>query len=230
MKELLFLLADLWMIYAGFTFGWRFIREYGNWLLGLEWIVVGTSGSNFLLWSLLGGDEENPLYWLAYFFDAFSRSVGVTLILVLGLMRVTHRYHPSRKVDVAVFALAIAAGLYLQQFHHGFHAGPATFYVVVAVLTSLFVFWLAGRLWRLGERRHAVATALVTVAGLAIAITYDFFPIPGDDEYRTTFYTLALATWGTQLFVVYFAYRVMHGHVAAPDVDGEVNRRADARA
>ncbi|WP_183092788.1 transporter [Nocardioides stalactiti] len=229
MMELLFLIADLWMIYAGFTCGWKFIRHYGNYLLGLEWMVVGTSGTNFLLWSLLGGDEDSPLYWLAYYFDAFSRSVGVTLIVVLGLLRVTHRYHPSRTVDVGAFVLAAIAGLYLQQFHHGFHAGPATFYVVVALLTSVFVFWFANRLRQIGAHGHAIATALVTAAGLAIAITYDFFPIPGDDEYRTIFYTLALATWGTQLFVLFRAYGALHQHNVASGVESAVNRRADAR-
>lgn len=230
MKELLFLLADVWMIYAGFTCGWKFIRHYGNYLLGLEWMVVGTSGSNFLLWSLLGGDEGSPLYWLAYFFDAFSRSVGVTLIVVLGLLRVTNRYHPSRTVDIGAFALAAVAGLYLQQFHHEFHAGPAAFYVAVSVPTAVFVFWFAMRLWWAGAYGHAIATALVTAAGLTIAIVYDYFPIPGDDEYRTIFYTLALATWGTQMFVTYHAYRALHEHNVASGVEPSVNRRADARA
>ncbi|MYT25890.1 transporter, partial [Streptomyces sp. SID7760] len=78
MKEALFLLADLWMIFVGYFYGWKLIRRYGNYLLGLEWMVVATSGSNFLLWSLLGGDSGSVLYDVAYFFDAFSRSVGIT--------------------------------------------------------------------------------------------------------------------------------------------------------
>ena len=36
MKDLLFMLADLWMIFAGFFYGWKFIRRYNNYLLGLE--------------------------------------------------------------------------------------------------------------------------------------------------------------------------------------------------
>ena len=43
MKEILFLLADLWMISAGFYCGWKFLRRYDNYLLGLEWIVVAAS-------------------------------------------------------------------------------------------------------------------------------------------------------------------------------------------
>ncbi|MFI8997385.1 transporter [Streptomyces sp. NPDC053542] len=216
MKELLFLLADLWMIFAGFYCGWKFIRRYNNYLLGLEWMVVATSGSNFLLWSLLGGDEDSPLYSVAYFFDAFSRSVGITLILVMGLMSVTHRYKPTVAVDVGAFALAIVAGLYLQQFRsHELHVGPATYYVVVNVLTTLFLAYFSWRLWGIGAKGLAIGAGLATAAASVIAITYDFFPLPGDDAHRTLFYSAALATWGVQLFVYFLAYGALHKHNVA---------------
>ncbi|GHE75456.1 hypothetical protein GCM10017786_00170 [Amycolatopsis deserti] len=220
MKDLLFMLADLWMIFAGFFFGWKFIRRFGNYLLGLEWMVVATSGSNFLLWALLGGHEDSVLYDIAYFFDAFSRSVGITLILVMGLMRVTHRYKPSVAVDVGVFALAAVAGLYLQQFRPPvFHAGPATFYVVVNALTTLFLAYFTWRVWKAGAAGHAFALGLVSLAGSAIAIIYDFFPLAGDDAHRTIFYTAALATWGTQMCVCYLAYRALHVRTVATGVE-----------
>jgi hypothetical protein len=212
-KDMAFLLADIWMIFVGYFYGWLFIRKYGNYLLGLEWMVVATSGSNFLLWSLLGGDEASVLYGLAYFFDAFSRSFGITLILVMGLMAVTHQYKPSRTVDFGVFALAIAAGLYLKDFHDGeLHVAPATFYVAVNILTALFLVYFAKRLWAIGAKRVAVWTVLVTAAASVIAVTYDFFPLPFDDENRTIFYTAALATWGSQGFIYFFAYRALHNH------------------
>lgn len=219
MKDLLFMLADLWMIFAGFFYGWRFIRHYHNYLLGLEMMVVATSGSNFLVWALVSGEEGHPLYDIAYFFDAFSRSVGITLILVLGLMAVTHRYRPSLVVEVGSFALAIVAGLYLQQFRgHDLHVGPATFYVVVNVLTSLFLAYFSWRLWDIGVKRLALVTGLATAAGSVIALTYDFFPPPGDDEHRTMFYIAALATWGFQMCVYYFGYRALHEHNERTDM------------
>ncbi|MGA4798065.1 transporter [Streptomyces lavendulocolor] len=223
MKETLFLLADLWMIFAGYFYGWRFIRRYGNYLLGLEWMVVATSGSNFLLWSLLGAKSDSVLYDLAYFFDAFSRSVGITLILVLGLMKVTHRYKPSRSVDVAVFGVAIVAALFLRPFHGAdldTDRGAfwvSVFYVVVNLLTAGFLCYFVKRLWSAGARWPAVWTGLVTAAGTTIAITYDFFPLPFDDANRTIFYTAALATWGTQGFVYFRAYRALHDRDAALD-------------
>ncbi|WP_225804452.1 transporter [Streptomyces sp. NK15101] len=231
MKELAFLLADLWMIFAGFYFGQKLIRHYGNYLLGLEWMVVATSGSNFLLWSLLGGDESSPLYNVAYFFDAFSRSVGITLILVMGLMRVTRRYKPTVAVDVGAFALAVVAGLYLQQFRdHELHVGPATFYVVVNVLTTFFLASFCRRLWGIGSKGLAVGAGLATAVASVIAITYDFFPLPGDDEHRTLFYTAALATWGFQLFVYFVAYRALHEHNVATGVEPASNEQRVVRS
>ncbi|MGH3859608.1 transporter [Actinokineospora sp.] len=231
MKDLLFMLADLWMIFAGFYFGWKFIRRYNNYLLGLEWMIVATSGSNFLLWALLGGDESSPLYNIAYFFDAFSRSVGITLILVMGLLRVTHRYKPSVAVDVGAFALAAAAGLYFQQFRgHELHVGPATFYVVVNVLTTLFLAYFSWRLWKIGAKGLAIGAGLATAVASAIAITYDFFPLQGDDEHRTLFYTAALATWGFQMFVYFLAYRALHNHNLATGAEPAANEHIAARA
>ncbi|WP_031068169.1 hypothetical protein [Streptomyces sp. NRRL WC-3742] len=225
MKEALFLLADLWMIFSGYFYGWKFIRRYGNYLLGLETMVVATSGSNFLVWSLLGADPGSVLYDVAYFFDAFSRSVGITVILIMGLMMVTHRYRPSRGVDIAVFGAAVVAGLFLRPFHgadlHTDRAAfaVAVFYVVVNLLTAVFLGYFVKRLWQAGARWPAVATALVTAAGTAIAITYDFFPLPFDDANRAIFYTAALATWGTQIFVYFRAYRVLHDRNAALDAN-----------
>lgn len=218
MKDLLFLLADVWMIFAGFYCGWKLLRQYGNYLLGLEWMIVATSGVNFLVWALLGADETNAHADVVYFFDSFSRSVGITLILVLGLLAVTHRYKPSVIVDVGVFALAIAAGLYLMQFGgYDLRVGPATFYVVVNVLTTLFLVYFTRRLWRMGAERLATWTGLATAAACAVAVTYDFFSIPGDDEHHTIFAIVALTTWGTQLWVYFQAYRALHDHNVARD-------------
>ncbi|NBH12061.1 transporter [Amycolatopsis sp. SID8362] len=226
MKELLFMLADLWMIFAGFFYGVKFIRRYANYLLGLEWMIVATSGTNFLVWSLLGGDDGSFLYTVAYFFDAFSRSVGITLILVMGLMRVTHRYKPSLAADIGAFAVAIAAGAYLQQFRgEHLHVGPATFYIVVNVLTTLFLAYFSVRLWKIGAKTLAIAAGLATAAGTAIALTYDFFPFP-DDQHRTVFYILALGTWGTQLFVYFRCYRALHEHNVRTGVEPASHSRS----
>ncbi|MFI2563460.1 hypothetical protein [Paenarthrobacter sp. NPDC018779] len=227
MIESLFLLADLWLIFAGFFYGWRFIRRYKNYFLGLEWMVVGTSATNFLLWSVLsGGDPNSPMYTIAYFLDAFSRSFGFTLVLILGLMMVTHRYKPTLWVEVGAFALAIAGGIVLVGFHEGgaYGVAPATFFVIMNLITSIFLFYFARRLWRADSKGWAVATGMITIVAMLIAITYDFFPWPFDDAHRSWFYTAALATWGTQGFIYFKGYKTLWERNAREDAAAAANK------
>ena len=227
MIETLFLVADLWLIFVGFFYGWRFIRRYKNYFLGLEWMVVGTSATNFLLWSLVsGGDPNSPMYTIAYFLDAFSRSFGFTLVLILGLMMVTHRYKPTLKVEVCAFLLAIIGGIFLVGLHEGgvYGVGPATFFVVTNLITSIFLLYFAGRLWRAGSTGWAVATGVNTIVAMVIAITYDFFPWPFDDAHRSYFYTAALATWGTQGFIYFKGYKALSDRNAREDAAAAANK------
>lgn len=211
-RELLFAAADIWMIAVGFTYGIKFIRNHKNYLLGIEWIVVATSGTNFLIYGLLKAGHDSPMYAFAYFLDAFSRSTGITLILVLGLMKVTHRYKPSARVDVGVFAFAAVVGLLLSQFADEIGTPGKIFYIVVNVLTTIFLIYFVKRLWDINERGHATLAAVATTCGFLIAAIYDFVPIPGDDAEHTIFYILALSTWGLQMFVYYRAYRVFDAY------------------
>lgn len=219
-KESLFAIADLWMIAVGFTYGIKFIRNYKNYLLGIEWIIVATSGSNFLVYGLIKAGQDSPMYAFAYFLDAFSRSVGITLILVLGLMKVTHRYKPSVAVDIGAFALAAVVGFALSHFAEAIGTPGKIYYIVVNVLTTLFLIYFVKRLWDIRERGHAIWAAVATACGFAIASIYDFVHIPGDDAEHTIFYIFALSTWGLQMFTYYRAYRAFDAH----------NKRVDAQA
>lgn len=227
---LAFLVGDLIMIAGGYWAGWKFIKQYRNYLLGIEWFIVATSGVNFLIWAFRfpqdkEAGEASLQYSLAFFLDAFSRSVGITLLLVVGFLAVTHRYKSSIVVDVAILALAVGAGLYLGQEkfqdhvddagNHILYTGPATIYLVVNLLTLVFMLYVVKRLWDIGAMKVAVATLLVSLAGTGIALGYDFFPFSASVDPlqdRALFYALALTVWGLQLFTYLFAYRALHEH------------------
>jgi hypothetical protein len=221
MRELLFLVADLWMVAVGFVFGWRLVRKHRNYLLGIEWMIIATSGTNFLLWALITPDDESsPLYSLAFFLDAFSRSVGFTLILVVGLMQVTHRYRPSKAVDAGLFALATVVGIWLYAFHkppedEGVSEGIALLYVNANVLTTAFLIYFSIRLWRIGAQRLALVAGAATAAAFAIAQLYDFVIDHQDKAQEEWFYVAALTTWGFQLFVYFRAYEALDDHQRA---------------
>ncbi|MBF6210710.1 transporter [Nocardia puris] len=218
-RESLFMVADIWMIAVGFIYGVKFIRHYRNYLLGLEWIIVATSGTNFLIYGILKAGHDSPMYTAAYFLDAFSRSIGITLILVLGLMKVTHRYKPSAAVDIGAFALAGVVGFFLSVYAEEIGTPGKIFYIVANVLTTAFLIYFVRRLWEIGERGHAVWAGVATACGFVISATYDFVHIPGDDSERTIFYIFALSTWGLQMFAYFRAYRAFDAH----------NKRVDAR-
>jgi hypothetical protein len=222
MKDLLFLASDLWLMATCWYFGIKIFRRYHNHLLTLEYLVVALSSTNFLLWALLGGDESSPMYNLAYALDAFSRSFGITLILVLGLMRVTHRYEPPVWVEVGATALAVAGAVLLGPIHSDTldyddtkALSVAIFYVVTNLLTAVFLMYFAWRLAKVGATRLAILTAAVTALASYVAISYDFFPFSFDDENRTIFYILALTTWGAQAVIYYFGYKALHAHNVA---------------
>lgn len=94
-------------------YGIRMFRDYRNHLLTLEWLVVAVSSTNFLLWALLGADESSPMYNLAYALDAFSRSFGFTLVVVLGLLVVTHRRTAPAWLELGAVGLAVVGGAFL---------------------------------------------------------------------------------------------------------------------
>ena len=220
MKDLLFLASDLWLMATTWTFGIKMLR-FRNHLLSIEWFVVAVSSTNFLLWSLLSGEQSSPMYHLAYALDAFSRSFGMTLLLIVGLLTVTHGYKPPLGVKLAVLGLTAGAALILGPIHNDhlvhdtLHVGVATFYVVMNLIATAFLAYVSVRLWRAGATRIAVVTGLVTAAATYVAVTYDFFPFSFDDEYRTIFYTIALTVWGCQAITYYYAYRALLEHRAA---------------
>lgn len=201
LKFLVFCLADAVMVAAGATYGCKFLKK-GNYLLGLEWLIVALSGTNFFFYALSGSEF---LYRISYFFDAFSRGFGFTVIAVAGLMAVTHKYKPSILVDIAFFVLS---GLVTVALVAADVVTPAKpwFYLVMWSAFSLYLAYFAWRLLAAGEKAHALGVIVVVLTCQAIASIYDFYPIPGDDDQHTLFYIAALLSWGYALFELYFAY------------------------
>lgn len=201
LKLCLFLLADAAMVASAFVYGWKFHRRR-NYLLWLEWWIVGISGTNFFVYGLSG----LPFLWsISYFLDAFSRAFGFPLIALAGQMALTHRYKPSVVADIALFAVSAAGAVVLVAVDAVAPFKPG-FYLLMWSAYSLYNLYFAWRLLRAGERAQALGLLAVTAAAQAIATIYDFFHIPGDDEQHTLFYIAALSTWAYSLMQTYYAY------------------------
>jgi hypothetical protein len=72
----------------------------------------------------------------------------------------------------------------------------------------MYLFYFIICLVRAGEAFHALATTITAVVSLAVAIVYDFFPIPGDDTHMI-FMTWAFVTWGYAIIQLYYAYEAL---------------------
>ncbi|MEU6563450.1 hypothetical protein [Nocardia nova] len=217
------LAADIWMSAAGLYYGVRIIRRYRNYLLGLEWLVIGISGTNVLFLAATGIDHSSVSYHLMVFFDAFSRSFGMTLVFVLGMMAVTRGYRASLVVEAAAFGAATVVGLWRTIDVRPVSMPWSLFYLALNLAVAVFMMTVAARLWRIGEQRCATGVFIATILGAIIASTYDFVHIPGDDADHTLFYIPALAIWALMVTTYYHGYQALDEHNRAA-------ARSDSRA
>lgn len=202
---LLLCLADIAMVVAAAVYGWKFLRER-NYLLGLEWLVMMTSGSNFFLFFLTGSPT---VFNISFFFDAFSRAFGFPVIAVAGMMAVTHNYKPSTLADVAFFVLSSVGAIVLVAVPLVFAIKPY-FYVAMSLLLSIYLLYFSWRLLCAGETLHAALMVLVMFTVQLIALMDDFYRIPGDDpNLPARFYILALLTWAYMLVEMYYGYHAL---------------------
>ncbi|GGO87666.1 hypothetical protein GCM10011348_41390 [Marinobacterium nitratireducens] len=211
MKEIFGILSCLFLILAGIVYGFKFVKHRKNYLLGFEWLIVAFSATNLLIF-LFTGWKVN--YSISFFLDAFSRGFGIPIVAVLGLMAVSHNFKPSVFKDLVIFGITFASTFVLVLAD--FVQGPLPyFYLIMWSCYTLYLVYFTWQLLRAEESFQALLTALGAAAGLAIAVVYDFFPIPGDDD-KMLFMIFALTTWGYTLIQLYYAYGALARAKAAP--------------
>jgi len=198
--DVIALVSCLLLVVCGLSYGAALVKRK-NYLLGVEFLIVGISATNFTTFIATGWQAN---YSIAIFLDAFSRGVGVPIIGVLGLMAVTHNYKPSPAKDFILFlaAFTVAAIYFLS---NTFKVVLPYFYLVMWAFYTVYLLYFTWRLLRVGESLHALATLVGAAAGLTIALRYDFFPIPGDDT-KMIFMTCAFLTWSYTIAQLFYAY------------------------
>ncbi|GAA5562093.1 MULTISPECIES: hypothetical protein [Acinetobacter] len=197
------LVACIVLALSGWIYGAKFIKK-NNFLLGLEWWIIAFSATNFVSYMLTGWEVS---YSITMFLDSFSRSFGMPIIAVLGLMALTHNLKPSTLNEVILFAVAFA-GTFVVFTADFFNELRPYFYVIMWSIFTIYLCYFIFRLAQAGEKLHAFATTITAVFGLAVAIVYDFFPIPGDDTFMI-FMTWAFITWTYAGIQLYYAYAAL---------------------
>lgn len=202
-KYYVYCLAAVVLIATSLIFGLRFIRKR-NFLLAGELLVVTFSATNLLINAL----SEVPAFLnVSLFCDAFSRSFGIPVIGIAGLMMASNRFRPSTFVDVMLFAIGLVVTVIV--WTADFLTGPKPyFYLALWTLFSIYLVYFAIKLVRVKEKLQALTVLVAMIAAQAIASIYDFYRIPGDDDH-VIFYTLALLTWSFLGFAMYHGYCAM---------------------
>jgi hypothetical protein len=217
-RMIVMLLADLAMVIAGFYYGYKLLRGFRNFLLGLEWVIMAVSGVNVLYLGAISLDPESFSYSLMVFFDAFSRSFGMTVIIVVGMMAVTHRYRPSWWVEALAILAGIAVGLNRALDPRPVESNWAIFYLVMNLVAALFMFaFMVPKLWRAGDRRNATWVAIGTGLGAFVAIIYDFVTLPGEDADHSLFYIISLWIWALMIVTFSRGYLALERFNTAAD-------------
>ncbi|RDH09799.1 hypothetical protein [Tsukamurella pulmonis] len=228
-RMILILLADLAMVGAGFYYGYKLLRGFRNFLLGLEWVVMAISGVNVLVLASVATtpdgapDHTSFSYHLMVFFDAFSRSFGMTVILVIGMMAVTHRYRPTWIVEAVAILAGVGVGLNRALDPRDVEPSWAIFYLVMNLGAALFMLaFMVPKLWRAGDRGNATWVTIGTALGAFVAIIYDYVTLPGEDAEHSVFYIVSLSIWA--LMIVTFS----RGYLALERINAEADARTAA--
>jgi len=201
-RTALLLLGCLSLAVTGWVYGLKFLK-LGNHILGYEYLIVGSSGLNFLFYN---ATLYQPSYDLMIYLDAFSRAFGFPILGTLGLMAVTHQVGISKRTKIALFVITL--GLTSVMLSSDFMLPMLPYlYLVVIYPFCLYLFYVAKRLFDIGRIGLAVFVLKSTFASLLIASIYDFYTIPGEEmNVVFNFFFLALITWSASFVAMYYAY------------------------
>ena len=213
-EQNLFVLSIGLLVLTSSVYGMKFLVR-GNYLLGIEWLVIALSGASIVVFALGSVDQA---YSVAYFCDAFLRGCGGPVIMILGLMVVTHDYRPLPHLDIYLFGGTIAGTVALLLADDATLLKPL-FYLC---MWSALSFYLAYFIWRLlgvQAYRHVFGVGLALVSAQAVAIVYNSYTLPGEEE-NLYFYILAAPVWSFLCVEMYYAYCALER--AMPDRVPEV--------
>jgi len=185
-------------------FGIKFLQKK-NYLLGIEWLILSASSGNFAVYWITFSEAQ---YQIAVFFDAFSRLAGMTLITILGMMVVSHRFKPSTRFDVWTYAVsAVATVLALYVFEGMMSHWLAYLYLGIWYVTALYLADFCRRLFSVGRVATGWHMVVATLTLTILHTAYDFYEIPGNEtNVFLNFYVIAFLVWAYGYSAMYFGY------------------------
>ncbi|QKR99881.1 hypothetical protein F9288_09695 [Sphingomonas sp. CL5.1] len=190
------------LAFTGFFFGTKFLQRK-NLLLGLEWYILAISATNGVVYFLTGWQTS---FIITSFCDAFSRTVGIPIIGIIGLVQAFNGWRPSHVLEAGLFAggaLVAVLVLTVAPIHEALPMGS----VVLGLGFDAALILMSIALFRGGAAGHAFAVVLCALALLAIAL-WDGIPQDPDGagSILLNFWVVSDLVWAIAFAEVYFAY------------------------
>lgn len=202
LRSLVCMLASMMLSVVMCFYGTKFLKKR-NYLLGIEWWIVGISGANFALYWITVSETS---YAIMLYLDAFSRLFGIPVIGVLGMMAVSHRYRPSIGVDACIFLVSVI-GTAILLYTEWFESSLPYIYLVMWYGFAAYLCYFAIRLFSAGQTTVGIHLSLAIIVSTMLHTAYDFYTIPGDEtNIIFNFWFIALVVWSYLFAVIYYAY------------------------
>ena len=168
LRSVVCMLASIMLCLVMCFYGTKFLQKR-NYLLGIEWWIVGVSGANFALYWVTSSPTS---YSIMIYLDAFSRLFGIPVIGVLGMMAVSHHYKPSVSVDAWAFLVSLT-GTAVLLYSGFFDASLPYIYLVMWYGFAAYLTYFAVRLYSAGQTTVAIHLSMAIVVSSMLHTAYD---------------------------------------------------------
>jgi hypothetical protein len=193
---------------SGIWFGIRFLKS-DNALLGWEWIILGTSATNAILYFI----TSSPInFHLMVFLDSFSRTIGVPIIGGIGLLILSRDLKVPTSIKIGLFAAGAVLGGLITAFKpvEALLPSMAEFLGLFFIVAQID---FAVALYRNGLRGHAIGAVLAMVALQTTAVLDGLLKAPahpnGFIAIISNFWVYSNVIWSIAFTEYYFAYEAL---------------------
>lgn len=203
MREFWMLFASAALVFVGVVFGRKFIK-LRNYLLGYEWYILAISSTSGAVFAF-GHVQAAGALW--HYLDLFSKLLGIPLIAGLGLLKVTHGYEPSKRVDVAAFVGSIVATGVLVAHPEWADATLVAVWVASAGYTVILLM-LTWQCFKYKLKREGWLLVTVIAVNLYVAGFEDFLVLAPSDHMpvKLSEFVMAYLTWSVSFALTYLFY------------------------
>lgn len=190
---------------VSFILAYRYIK-LANHLLSVEMLFIGLSAfSGFVFTAFNITHFESS--W--HFFDVFSRLIGVTVIMAIGLLKVVNGFTFKTEQEILLILIGFLSAYAFMEFEPLINIQPFVFLFMGSMFIAILSY-MAFLCFKRQLSKHGYQLVLVIIGFLFIGLINDFVPLPSGNVnpfFNELVISQLLQLWG--YIVIYLAYRAL---------------------